>query len=69
MAKVTYKRRDQILKELLDAQLKILQLKNKTCEKCIYKPKRQGIDTYAEECGLCSRFYGDGHTTEEQRYD
>ena len=69
MAKIKYKRRDEILKELIESQHKLLQLKNQTCDGCIYKPKREGIDSYAEECGSCKRFYADGYTTEEQRDD
>ena len=40
-----------------------------SCDGCIYKPKRQGIDCYAEECGSCKRFYGDMHLTKEHEFD
>ena len=32
---------------------------DKTCTGCIHEPKTEK-DNYAEECGLCKRFYGDG---------
>ena len=42
---------------------------NKSCDGCIYKPKRQGVDCYAEECGSCKRFYGDMYLTKEHEFD
>ena len=42
---------------------------NISCEGCIYKPKRPGIDCYAEECGSCKRFYADMYLTKEQEFD
>jgi len=67
MPKVVYKRRDQLELELKEALAK-LEAKE-SCGGCIYKPKVEGVDSYANECGACKRFYGDGHTTEEQRDD
>ena len=33
------------------------------CDGCAYEPKRAGIDAYHEECGMCSRFYGDMYSS------
>ena len=32
---------------------------DKTCTGCIHEPKTEK-DNYAEECGFCKRFFGDG---------
>jgi len=45
----------------------VLHLSQVSCEGCIFLPEPD--DTYPEYCGMCSRFYGDHHTTEAHRND
>jgi len=33
--------------------------KSKSCDGCIYKPHKEGIDSFPMECGECKRFYAD----------